>query len=65
MATTATTASAKFIAPFCAGMAASGSADYVYVQQETVTIGGINYEFDMTLSSQQTVDLLNSFTRSG
>ena len=60
-----TTASARFIAPYVATMNATGAADYVYIQQETVSIAGIDYEFDITLGSGQAKLLLEAFTASG
>ena len=61
----ASTGSARFIAPYVATMNASGSADYVYVQQENVTIAGIDYEFDSVLLPATAEKLLNAFTVSG
>jgi len=65
MPSTASTAAAKFVAPYVASMDASGAADFVYIQQETVSITGIDYEFDVTLSSANTKKLLEAFTVSG
>jgi hypothetical protein len=61
----ASTAAARFIAPYVASMDASGAADYQYIQQETVSISGIDYEFDATLDASGAAQLLNAFTVSG
>jgi hypothetical protein len=61
----ATTASNRFIAPYVASMDADGSANFVYVQQETVSITGIDYQFDVTLDEALTKKLLEAFTVSG
>jgi hypothetical protein len=63
--TSATTAAKRFIAPFVAAMDASGAAAFDYVQQETVSIAGIQYEFDRTLLEPGSANLLNCFTVSG
>jgi len=59
------TALNKFICPFVAAMGATGSANYAYVQQEKVTIAGIDYNFAATLSAADTKKLLEAFTVSG
>jgi len=59
------TTTRKFICPYIASMDASGDAMYSYVQQESVTITGIHYNFEATLSPADTADLLNAFTVSG
>lgn len=60
------TSASRFIAPYVATMDASGAADYVYVQQENISIAGIDYEFDVTLSTNaMAIKLLDSFTVSG
>jgi hypothetical protein len=61
----ATTAAKRFIAPFVAAMDASGAAAFDYVQQETVSIAGIQYEFDRTIFESGAAILLNCFTVSG
>jgi hypothetical protein len=61
----ASTTSTRFIAPYVASMDASGAADYEYIQQETVSISGIDYEFDVTLDASGAAKLLNAFTVSG
>lgn len=61
----ASTQSERFIAPYVATMDASGGADYVYVQQETVTIAGIDYEFDVILAEASAKQLLEAFTVTG
>lgn len=61
----ASTTGTRFIAPYVASMDASGAADYQYIQQETVSISGIDYEFDVTLDASGAAKLLNSFTVSG
>jgi hypothetical protein len=62
---TATTTTTRFISPYVAQMSADGSANFVYVQQETVSIAGIDYEFDTTLDEALTKRLLEAFTVSG
>jgi hypothetical protein len=61
----AATGAARFIAPFVAGMNAVGDASYNYIYQETVSIAGIDYEFDATLTEPDSAKLLNAFTVSG
>jgi hypothetical protein len=61
----ATTAIKRFIAPYVASMDASGAASHVYVQQETVNIAGIDYEFTSALGEAASIQLLNAFTRTG
>jgi hypothetical protein len=63
--TTASTGAAKFVVPYVASMDASGAADYVFVQQETVAIAGIDYEFDAILTVERAAALCNAFTVSG
>lgn len=55
----------KFICPFVAAMDASGAANFSYVQQETVTIAGIDYNFAATLDAPDTKSLLEAFLVSG
>lgn len=44
---------------------ASGDAHHEYVQQDKVTITGIDYEFDISLNLLQSCNLLNCFDVSG
>lgn len=62
---TAQTGSSRIVCPYVASMAASGEATYVYVQQETVQIAGIDYEFDVSLNATNTKKILEAFTVSG
>lgn len=61
----ATTGLNKFICPFVAAMDASGAANFSYVQQETVMIAGIDYNFAATLDAPDTKSLLEAFLVSG
>ena len=60
-----TTSANHYVVPFVAAMDASGSAAFEYVQQETVSITGIDYTFDAQLSSANSKKLLEAFTVSG
>jgi hypothetical protein len=62
---TANTEAGKYICPFIAAMGATGAAAYQYVQQETVSIAGIDYNFAATLDAADTKSLLEAFTVSG
>jgi hypothetical protein len=55
----------NYVCPFIADMDASGEANIAYVQQHIVSITNIDYEFDATLSAENTAKLLNAFTVSG
>lgn len=46
-------------------LTAVGDASHNYVQQDTVSIAGIHYQFDISLNLAQSCDLLNCFDVSG
>jgi len=54
-----------YVVPVVAAMDASGEANFAYVQQETVSITGIQYTFSKQLDSTNSKKLLNAFTVSG
>lgn len=58
---TAATTSTKFVVPIIADMDASGAATLGVIQQETVAITGIHYEYDVSLNEVDSAKLLNAF----
>ena len=65
MSATSSTGANHYVVPFVAAMDASGAANFAYVEQELVSITGIDYEFDVQLSEANSKKLLEAFTVSG
>jgi hypothetical protein len=53
------------VVPYVGSMSADGSANYQYVEQETYSIAGIDYQFNKTLDDADSKKLLQCFDCSG